>query len=380
MIFYLHIPKTGGQTLGTRIASAFPHQRAMTMLRDFSYPADAEHMESIGEQFDFVEGHVSGPLFQQDHGFAFLCTVRNPIEAIISSYHHIRREPRSMLYRPATELQPEEFFAHFGDEHLNYQASALIGAFFPGTSPDLLAADDARAHQWMYDACGRIRWLVPTEMIDDFTLLWQIETGRRIANASATLNVAGPSPEDERLRLILSRRLDLFSLDTDLWLTARKRYQDWRENVLTSKGGLPPWSDSRVVFEDGPASLRLLDGWYDPERRTDGTWQHWAGPTRASRIAFQKPQGPAILTMTVVNFFGLRPDEVQFRDSFEQPLAVNREDAGALSHYRIHMPDATDGIITVIVPDVRSAMQVSATSKDFARKSIATEGWSIKPA
>ena len=39
-MFYLHIPKTGGQTLARRLASAFPPGRAHLQEGQFTYPAD----------------------------------------------------------------------------------------------------------------------------------------------------------------------------------------------------------------------------------------------------------------------------------------------------------------------------------------------------
>jgi hypothetical protein len=56
MIFYLHVPKTGGQSLAARLASAFPAGRADIMGAELS----ADSRKHVIARFDSVtaEGEV----------------------------------------------------------------------------------------------------------------------------------------------------------------------------------------------------------------------------------------------------------------------------------------------------------------------------------
>lgn len=59
-MFYLHIPKTGGQTLARRLASAFPPGRAHLQEGQFTYPADCAALGECLSAHDFVEAHLTG--------------------------------------------------------------------------------------------------------------------------------------------------------------------------------------------------------------------------------------------------------------------------------------------------------------------------------
>jgi hypothetical protein len=380
MIFYLHIPKTGGQTLGSRMATAFPRGRAINMLRDFAYPNDSAELDKIATDYDFVEAHIAGPALEKERGFDYLCTVRSPIEAIISEYNHIRREPQNIFYRPATLLSPDDFFLNYGDCFENNQSKIMIGALLTPSGRDLINDESDWLEQNLKPSIDRITWLVPTEKIDDFTLLWQIESGRRIAQSTLNYNVAVPSPDNDRLRQILYKRPELYAVDMQLWLKAQKRYADWRGNILSARGIAAKVSESQNVFSEQGASLHLLDGWHAPERRTDGEWQHWAGPTRTSRISFAKPAGKASLEFRVICFYGVTPQDIEFFDETGSSLATKREPAEVGTYrYSVELPESTQGQVIMRVPDVRSAIQLSDI-RDVKRQSVATELWRIKPA
>src|SRR5229473_3232141 len=65
MIFFLHIPKTGGQTLAVRLASAFALNRIHILKDDLHYPADNEVFSRLVESRDFVESHVFGSVLEE---------------------------------------------------------------------------------------------------------------------------------------------------------------------------------------------------------------------------------------------------------------------------------------------------------------------------
>ena len=138
MLFYLHIPKTGGQTLATRLASAYLPTRVHILKQDFNFPHGAEQLRNLAESTEFVEGHVAGEVLSSQQGLRILTTVREPIEQIISSFRHIRREPENILHRPANELEFELFFKTFSDNFMNVQTTYLVRSFFAPSSLELM--------------------------------------------------------------------------------------------------------------------------------------------------------------------------------------------------------------------------------------------------
>jgi hypothetical protein len=281
MIFYLHIPKTGGQTLALRLASAFPPSRTHFMTDNMCYPEDAERLRTFRKTKDLVEAHVHGPLLQ-DSPDDVLCTVRDPIEQIISGYRHIAREPSNPLHTPAKVLAFADFFNHFGDHLANLQTRNLVNAFYEERPPQ-----SQNQHRFLLqhftDAMDRLRWLVPSEQIDEFTMLWSIENKRPVPSAATSVNLA-PS-DDERLpswRAHLAKRSDLYDLDLAFWHAAKRRYSHYKEGV-TQANSSPLGSDSAMcAYAMNGQSVLLTKGWHMPFRRSDNIREWWAGPSRFS--------------------------------------------------------------------------------------------------
>ncbi|MBX9700766.1 MAG: hypothetical protein K2X74_15115, partial [Acetobacteraceae bacterium] len=99
MLFFLHIQKTGGQTLGARLAAGFTPERTSVMRRDIASRGD---LHAMAEQHDFIAGHPgSGCLVDPPPGLQVLSLVRDPVETIISLYRHIRRDPLNPLHAAA---------------------------------------------------------------------------------------------------------------------------------------------------------------------------------------------------------------------------------------------------------------------------------------
>ncbi len=53
-MFYLHVPKTGGQTLATRLASAFDPDKVHVMQAELVFPGDVKKLTK-------TEGYRLGP-------------------------------------------------------------------------------------------------------------------------------------------------------------------------------------------------------------------------------------------------------------------------------------------------------------------------------
>ena len=235
-IFYLHIPKTGGQTLATRLASAFPIGRSDIMGSDLRYPDGVDQLKSLMEKNDFVERHLAGPVLKDIHAFDLLATVREPVSQIVSNYFHICNEPQNMLYRPASFLSPREFFDKYGDILGNNQSRYLVSYFFDQViTPEPLLTYS----RLLWDALDRIRWIVPTESIDEYIALWSIEMGRHVPNPSIMINVTNKDARFEELFQIVHAKPHLYSLDLLLWELVRDRFLSYKKGVLRAA---IPWN------------------------------------------------------------------------------------------------------------------------------------------
>ena len=207
-IFYLHIPKTGGQTLATRLASAFPVGKASILTDDLVFPAGCITLHQLLERMHFVERHVSGPVLKEPLAADILTTIREPVAQIASHYLHISREPAHALHRAAHLLSPKAFFTNFGDFLANHQSRYLSSAFLDeDVDLDPLVSLARKTIQ----LTDRIRWWVPTEAIDEFTVLWTIEMKKHLPGAQAVRNTHETSPRHtECVRVIQELRAAVF--------------------------------------------------------------------------------------------------------------------------------------------------------------------------
>lgn len=384
-MFYLHIPKTGGQTLARRLASAFPPGRAHLQVGQFTHPTDCENFSECLTTHDFVEAHITGELLGQRNLTDLLVTVREPVAQIMSNYRHIRREPERRLSRAARELDPGAFFDHFGDFFTDFQSRYLLGAFIP------LAIEEQRRGFWVCAAqqlprlLDRIRWLVPTDRIDDFVPLWEADTGHRAAERAFATNHAPADGVDlSALEAAVRARPALFALDNVLYQCARTRFASWAEGVQQSRS---PWdypANASRVFHEGGGGVWLRRGWYPSEPTSHGPG-NWAGPATRSDVAVRRGAGQRELVFDIIVINGITHTDIALFDarSFTE-LPVKRE---AITHdrwrYRIDiaaLPETCE--IALIVPDCYAAINVfpEGGNGGLERRSFLATGWALSAA
>ena len=155
-------------------------------------------------------------------------------------------------------------------------------------------ADHARGLEfWMLrhleESLSRLHWVVPCEKLDEFCLLWALESGRRLAQQELRVNASGPDDVDvAALRRWLRDRPERFAVDSLLWSAARRRYETWREALvgLDRETGEPAPGALAWGGPDG-AAVWLLRNWHPPVAR--GGWQEWsAGPGTFSTIKLRR--------------------------------------------------------------------------------------------
>lgn len=336
MIYFLHIPKTAGQSLATRIGSAFPPGRAKILV---PLVATAEELQDLVARYDMIGAHTAqNVLAQRPPGMELMVAVRDPVEQIVSLYRHIRRDPHNPLHAASVALPPRPFIERFAGHFFNFQARALVTAFCVPTPVDWIAGEEAWLLRRLADAASGVRWLFPTERADEFCALWSVETKRPLGQPNATLNqVADDDVDAPALRAWLLQRPERFAVDSLLWSMARQRYADWRDALLSRS---PVTGDAapgmRAWASDG-AGVWLVRDWHPPEQSVDGGIDWWAGPGLFPRIRLRR--GPhRSLRFDVAVLLGVHwdrilllreegLDEVPFRGTLDRDSQVVRFEA-----------------------------------------------------
>lgn len=384
-MFYLHIPKTGGQTLARRLASAFPPGRAHLQEGQFTYPADCTALGQCLATHDFVEAHVTGQLLEHRRIADLLVTVREPVAQIISNFRHIRREPDRRLSRAARELDPGTFLDHFGDFFADFQTRYLLSAFLPLGIEEQRRGFLPTVARHLPTVLDRARWLVPTDRIDAFVPLWEAETARRAAERGYATNRAPADDVDlSALEAAIRARPALFALDSVLYQHACQRFAVWAESVREQAA---PWdypANAARVFHDegGGGGVWLRSGWYPSEPTGHGPG-NWAGPTRRSDLAVRRGAGQDVLAFDVTVINGITfTDIAAFETARFTALPVRREEL-APGHWRYRidlaaLPRACE--IALMVPDCYAAINVfpAGQSASLERRSFLATGWGLE--
>ena len=380
MIFFLHIPKTGGQTLATRIASAFPPGRCSVMQADI---LDAEALARLSAGHDFFEGHLAlGTLRDPPPGLRVMTVVREPVEQIISHYRHILREPGNPLSRLAAAMPPAAFLERFAGEMLNFQAQCLVGAMRPPGLADHARGLDLWLVRHLEESLSRLDWVVPCEKVDEFCLLWAFEQGRRLAQQELRINASGHDGVDvAALRRWLRDRPELFAVDSLLWSAARRRYEAWREALvgLDRETGEPSPGALAWGSDDGAAAVWLLRNWHPPVQR-DG-WQEWAAGPGAFSTVMLRRSGRAQLRLEAMAFFGVRWQEVRLlcqADMSEVPLARSMDEASHVAIYEADLGGLGEQETLLLhgAEDV-NVMPANPAALSRPRRAFATRNWRL---
>lgn len=376
-IFYLHVPKTGGQTLARRLASAFPAWRSRILEGDLAFPRDDALLRGLLARCGFIEAHVAGSLPSDCGPMDILATVREPIERLISSYLHVRREPLDRLHRAAHRLAPTEFFRNYADRLANQQSRSLVHALEPLDRATIL---DGTYRDWVHGrlpgVLRRIRWLVPTEAIDDFVPFWSHETGLHVPASGLMTNIAQPdSVKIGRLRESLAQMPDLYALDLDLWVRARRWMAGYRRAVLLRE--VDPQGPATLAFERDEEAIWLTHGWLPPLQVAGADTEWWAGPERTSRLRVRRRTAGSILVdISVVN--GIRREDIEAFTPDHRPLRCAIDSGGAGTMLRVDLDGlGTEGEVLFKVPEVFSSIEVSDTDTDTALRSFAGRGWRL---
>lgn len=344
---------------------------------DLNYPDGIETLKQLFDKHDFVERHVNGPVFRDPVDVDFLVTVRDPVKQIVSNYLHILREPASPLHRPATLLSPQSFFFNYGDLLANHQTRYFISAYCE------LHPDIERQVAWatlLLDCLDKVRWFVPTEAIDEFCMLWQMETGRQMLLPNARINIAESSLNQyKELEAIVAKMPELYSIDLLFWQIARQRYEIYRRDVIRLQINNRYPDNWGCAWSEGEAGIWLGRGWHRPEPIGDGRYAWWAGPERLSEIYVKRKSCYHYIIFSVIVYCGIYEHNIKIINTEGEVLVPNfRRIDDTEVIYVVNLSNLGEEMhLKLRVPEVFSPAMVNLETKDTSRKSVATCKWRL---
>ncbi len=385
-MFYLHIPKTGGQTLAHRLASAFAPDKVHMMQEELKYPGDMDKLTSLLREKEFVESHVAGAMLSDRADLQILCTVREPIGQTLSNWRHIRRDSSNRWHRAAHKLSPGKFFDLFGDDFLNHQTRYAISAFV-----DLDQLIDRigyfRAMNGNFQmSLDRIRWLVPTESIDEFVDLWLMETKRNVPNRDAMINVAADEGSDlNEARAAILARPRQHAYDQLLYEIAKDRFAAYRREISQL---VAPWSypdDSRRAYRGERGGIWLAENWHDPEVVVGRQTAWWVGPRRVSEVRIWRANNEHVLKflITVVNGIEYSDIAVKSKDTGKELKTVKTvrslDSTGIGMEYSISLESLKQkDTILLISPQCFAPILTRDDDPSVMRRSFLASGWRLE--
>lgn len=380
MIFFLHIPKTGGQTLATRIAAAFPAGRSYLLQSNIT---SAEELERLCAQYDFVEGHTAaGVLASPQAHMNIMMAVRDPVEQIISNYRHVRRDPALRLHKTAMAMSPIAFMERCADRIFNFQAKSFIKAFAGMDLLELAGGDDAWVMRHFETSIGRLRWLLPTEAIDQFGPLWALETNRALTLPTAEVNRAAADDVDAAaLRSWLRERPERFALDSLLWSRARARFAAWSYEVLSRWGGVAVDESPMCSFTRGHAGIWLGLGWHPPALRGDGVTEWWSGPEFFSKVRIRS-SGQRELCFEVAASLGVQLHKLRILHPGTQkvlPHTMRILPGTSIGEYRVPLDGlGADECLLIFGPEEIHLLPDLPIALQTPRRGFATQNWRLE--
>jgi hypothetical protein len=391
-LFFVHIPKTGGNTVISHFLAFLPLEQVyppppqLTMI-DGDFTVARERLPNLR----FLHGHVRAPLqnaMPMDQ-LQLVTFIRHPVRLVASHYLYARHMPALPLHGPAKALGITEFLRHYPSIGTNPQTRYLSEAF--GMR---LASNPFEPSEQGATALDRFDFVGITERMQESLDALSDLSGLPSFPASRANEGRASRDEVEACEDALRRNDDwLLRLGADFVLrrTAEERLDRWlatrRANQAAGKllGGLRgdvpmPWVLTRL--ED--AALSFLDGWHaqgwiGEPRPDNGYW--WT--TEVARVLIASASGrPLRVRMHVLETMGFdaarirvtingRPQKVEASPGNPGVELSFRVDAGLLRK------NGNAVVAHLVGPRSSTFAQVDPATADHRRRSFAVRSMAL---
>ena len=230
----------------------------------------------------------------------------------------------------------------------------------------------------MLSCLDHVRWHVPTKNIDEFCMLWQLETGQKMMLDKEYVNVAGVDAASRKeLESIVVSMPELYSVDLLFWQIVKQRYEKYKYRVLHKSIGVPYPVNWGHVWSENGSGIWLGKGWHQPVSISDH-YEYWAGPENLSEITLKRKSTYRYLFFSVVVFCGLSPNQVKI---FTAEGCEIKLEYRCIHEHEVEYFVDLDGINTELiwlkVPKVQSPAMLFTESLDTKRRSVAVCKWRL---
>ncbi|WP_156150694.1 hypothetical protein [Hyphomicrobium sp. 99] len=347
---------------------------------DLSISSDAETFEGLLKSKQFISAHVNGHVLQGHSDLDIACLAREPIAQIISYFQHIRRAPAHPLHTALNKLSFSRSLTLLADRFFNIQARYLVGAFHPLQERDLLRPLEHWLLPRLYDSIDRIRWIAPTDRLDDLVDFISIELGLSSGGKRADTNQAPDTDaaEHQSMQEWLRRRADLFAVDLLLYSEVCRRFDAYRRELierLCARDGVPAY-DSNVIHNDNGSTIRLISGWYPPRSTPNWGTEMRMGPGKVASIAYRRNENQRHIAFKAAFIAGVPAESVTFIDG----QTLQKLDATVQSGDPVRVsislpPDRREGVLMIAVPEIYPLCMYSNDYSDNDRVAFSTGEW-----
>lgn len=268
-ILFEHVPKTAGTTLTTILHRRFPHRRIFQL--SGQSPRDSIHVFqrlSANERagYRLISGHCAIELLDLLPPETFCMTMlRDPVERIVSHYHHVQRSPHHHLHESVRAGRMT--LADYAVSGISEELENYMTLTFSRRSPDALTtaplASLAAAQEMLSKRFGLIGL---SERFDESALLLMRRLGWTMYPTYARTNVAPRRPAIASIDAATLQKIqEKNQLDLALYQWAERQFE-------------------ASLRAEGPGFMRALDRY----RACNQVYQKYRSATARPRDAAKR--------------------------------------------------------------------------------------------
>lgn len=397
-IFFIHIPKTGGNTVVSHFLAFMPTDQVFPPPPELTLPdARLPEARELLPTLRFLHGHTEGRLAELMplDAMRLITFIRQPVSLVVSHYLHFRYTPELAMHRAAKTFGIAEFLRRnptYGTSPQARYLSRSLGLLTPpapGETMDPVGRGLA--------ALRRMAFVGVTERMSE-SLQLMSETFGLPAFSVGRHNVSRASRDEaEACEAVVRQDEFVMRLGADhaLRLEAERQLENLLREKRTAAAraalmaglegrGPMPW----VVSREGAAAVAFLDGWFPqgwvgaPSPET----AHWWTRDRAHLLVASADLKPVRLRMTVIQTLNFPPTAIKaaFGPHNRAPEVESQPDGSAVLTWRIDAQtirrQGGAAQVTLKPGRARSFADVDPDSDDFDLRGFAVRDITVLPA
>ncbi len=387
-IFFIHVPKTGGNTVVAWFLAFMPVDRVYPPPPRLTLPdADLEQARALLPGLTFLHGHTEGGLSKvlPLDDLQLVTFLRHPVRLVVSHYLHFRYAPSQVMHRAARTFGIQDFLRRFPTFGTNPQARYLSRSLGlnmpvqPGETIDLIGRGMA--------ALDRMAFVGLTERMNESLDAMGEMFGFPSFPVGRHNEGRASRDEVEACEAVVRRDEFVMRLGVDLALRfeAERRFERLLEQTrlatlrarlvagLRGRGRMP-----HVAARTEGAAVVFLDGWHPqgwigaPVPQT----AHWWGRDRPRLLVANVTAQPLTLSFRVAHTTGFPAAQVRLTISGRVLTPeVTEGPEGTVLTWRIDPPvfRRSAGAVEALFVGLqaRSFADLDAASEDFESRSFA---------